>query len=83
MPKYFCFSSEEGFAVYDTAQEAKSEAMHILECYREEAIGSEWGDGIERVTWGRIYEQASVVAEDKAASGTNVDCYVDFGLTLV
>lgn len=53
-PQYYVHDWNEGFEYFDTEGEAKNRFNEVLGQYREEAVGDEWQDEVEHLSWGII-----------------------------
>ncbi len=58
--KWFCYSQEDGFVLYETEVEAMSAANSIIETYREDAVDNgEWDDAVLCVCYGLVCKKAT------------------------
>lgn len=62
MGKYFVYSADNGFEIFDTSAEAEAVAQSIIDTHREDAYEDGWDEDVETVCWGEISQRASVVS---------------------
>lgn len=62
MGKFFVYSADEGFEIFDTAAEAESVANSIIDMHREDAYEDGWDEDVETVCWGEISQRANIVS---------------------
>lgn len=62
MGKYFAYSADNGFEIFNTAAEAEEAAQRVIDMHREDAYVDGWDEDVETVCWGEISQKSSVVS---------------------
>ena len=57
MKKFFSFSTDNGFLLHRTADEAKAEAEANIDYYRDGAFEG-WPEEVDSVCWGEVKEKS-------------------------
>lgn len=77
---YFSFDEEEGFIFHDTAKEAQREAMKALFFEAEAAEFDRWGEDVEKICWGKIFQRSKMTDCYEASPEHHADIIADYEL---
>lgn len=80
MGKYFVYSADNGFEIFDTSAEAEAVAQSIIDTHREDACEDGWDEDVETVCWGEISQRASVVSMDNTPDHETGTYQCDYSL---
>lgn len=72
MSNFFCYDPQEGFQLFDSAEDAKKSAQEALEYERQEACEG-WSDEVDKICWGQLTQ---CVAETMRRPRTDADTFV-------
>ena len=78
--KYFAFSPDTGFELYETAEKAKAAAQESIDQYAADAVDG-WSEEVESVYWGEIKQESVMMNQRPSEPGSDVDFICDYGLT--
>lgn len=79
MKKYFSYSDEEGFKLFDTKEEAEVDAQGNIDNVRSQLSGEPWPETIGEICYGVITK----IAKEKpisTVSGNGFDYYSNYQL---
>ncbi len=77
--RYFVNDPEDGVEFFDTEQEARDHAEHVLQQYRDLSVDG-WDECVTWICWGEVKERVVQTICRPAEQGSGVDEYWDFGL---
>lgn len=81
--KYFVYSSDNGFSLFATAEEAEAMAEELIAEYREDAYDDGWSEDVESVCWGEVSQNAVMVLLGAAPNPANGSYSCDYVLKAV
>ncbi len=58
---WFVYDWENNLQTFTTEKAAHDEYQKQIDIYREESVGDEWNDDVERVCWGKIFQTTELV----------------------
>jgi hypothetical protein len=59
---WFVYDREDGgFQIFYSEEAAEKEYQKTIEKYREYSSNDEWGDEVESVSWGKIYQTTELI----------------------
>ena len=81
-PRFYVYDADDGFSIFDTAEEAEAQAVAFLEEYRGEANLDGWSDDTQELEWGELVvrQRATEVNREPARDGADFDYTCDYEL---
>ncbi len=82
--RFFAYCPDDGFDVFETAEQAKAAAEQWIDSYRGDAVDG-WSEEVDQVCWGEIREKATQVGRRPATEEdvTSCDYFCDYQLQRV
>lgn len=79
--KYFAYSADSGFELFDTQVEAEAAAESIIAGYLEDAFDGGWDEDVESVCWGEVKQHTVMADKLPAPDGSPFDYTCDYVLS--
>lgn len=77
--KYFAYSPDTGFDLYETAEKAKAAAFDSINEYRFRADDG-WEEDVENVCWGEVKQETVACNEQPSIGRDGVSIICDYEL---